>query len=188
MNTRLVYLMGPSGAGKDSVLAWVRERLDAALPVHWARRTVTRHAAAGGEAHEAVDEERFHLLRERGALAMHWRANGLAYGVRHEELAALRGGGWVFVNGSREHFAQALRDFPGLRGVHITAHPEVLRQRLLARGRESAEAVAARLARAAAFEPTEGVFQLFNDGELAHAGAALLDHLRGLPGWPTPSA
>jgi ribose 1,5-bisphosphokinase len=188
MNTRLVYLMGPSGAGKDSVLAWARERLDPGLPVHWARRTITRHPQAGGEAHEAVDEEHFHQLRERGALAMHWRANGLAYGLRHEELAPLAAGGWVLVNGSREHFAQAARDYPGLRGVHITARPEVLRQRLLARGRENAEAVAARLARATAFQPAEGVFQLFNDGELAQAGQALLDHLRGLPGWPRPSA
>ena len=55
MNARLIYVMGPSGAGKDSVLGWLREHLPAEMPVHWARRTITRPASAGGEAHEAID-------------------------------------------------------------------------------------------------------------------------------------
>ena len=54
VSRRLVYVVGPSGAGKDSVLAWLRQHLPHSPAIHWARRTITRPARAGDEVHEAV--------------------------------------------------------------------------------------------------------------------------------------
>lgn len=177
MSRRLVYVMGPSGVGKDSVLGWLKAHAPADPVVHFARRTVTRPVDAGGEAHEALSVEAFEQQVQTNAFALHWRANGLRYGVRHGQLAPLRQGQWVLVNGSRGHLPQALRAYPDMTVVHITARPDTVRQRLLARGRETADEVEARLQRAQAFVAPPGTHGIANDGPLRDAGLALLQIL-----------
>lgn len=186
MTGRLVYCMGPSGAGKDSLLEWLRQQLSPSPAVHWARRTISRAATAGGEAHESVDVHTFEQLRDADAFALHWQANGLHYGVRHTEVAPLRRPAWVLVNGSRAYLPQALQQYPELIAVHITASPDVLRQRLAARGRESAEQIAARVQRALDYRlpPQVAAVQVRNDTALDDAGRVLLNALQQLPGWP----
>jgi len=174
MNRRLIYVMGPSGAGKDSVLDWLRENLPPGMQVHWAQRTITRPASAGGEAHEASDAEGFEHLRRQGAFALDWHANGLHYGITHTELARLQQGHWVLVNGSRGHLPHALQSHPGLQVVHITADPATLVQRLTQRQRETPEEIQQRVARASAFVVPKGAIEILNNGTLAEAGRALL--------------
>lgn len=187
---RLVYCMGPSGAGKDSLLDWLRAHLPTPCPVHWAQRTISRAAIPGGEAHESVSPDAFVALRRQQAFALHWDANGLGYGVRHAQLAPLTLGGWVLLNGSRAYLPEALARFPGLVAVHITASPQVLRERLLSRGRETREEVDARVERALAYEPPPGAasLEVRNDGALGDAGQRLLNALEQLPGWPRRSS
>lgn len=188
MNTRLVYTMGPSGAGKDSLLAWLAPRLPAGAPVHFSQRTITRPLQSGGEQHEAVAVPEFHTLHRADAFAMAWEANGLLYGVRQSALAPLQQGHWVLVNGSRAYLPRALALFPGMRVLHITAGVDTLRQRLTARGRESSDMAEKRLRRAAQYRlPADAMpqaIEIHNDGELADAGRALLLALQGLEGWP----
>lgn len=183
MSRRLVYVVGPSGAGKDSVLRWARHHLAATPSVRWARRTITRAAHPGDEAHEAVDDVQFLALLEGGAFALNWQANGLHYGIRHCETAPLAHGHWVLVNGSRGHLEPTRNRFPGLAVVHICASPDTLRQRLLARGREGPDAVEARIHRTLAMPPIQA-FEIVNDGAMEDAGRLLLNHLQSLPGWP----
>lgn len=173
MHERLVYVVGPSGAGKDSVLDGLVAAWPAPQPLHRARRTITRPAEAGGEQHEAVSPAVFAELRDGGALAMHWQANGLAYGVRHAELAPLRDGAWVVVNGSRAWLPELQRRWPGVTLVSIGASLPVLAQRLAARGRESPEAIAARLARQVPVALPQGTIRVDNDHRLADAVHAL---------------
>ena len=184
MNTRLIYVMGPSGAGKDSVLDWLRAHLPAHMPVHWAQRTITRPASAGGEAHEAIDTPHFLDLQSQGQLALAWQANGLHYGVRHTELAPLQQGHWVLVNGSRGHLPQALQSHPGLQVVHITADPATLVQRLTQRQRETPEQIQQRVARASAFVVPQGAIEILNNRSLDAAGQQLLLALQQLASWP----
>jgi ribose 1,5-bisphosphokinase len=174
MAGQLVYVMGPSGAGKDSLIAWLEDHLPPHLPVHLARRTITRPIRHGDEQHHSVSEQAFALLHEAQAFALDWQANGLRYGVRHDELAPLHRGKWVLVNGSRAYLPQATAKFPHLRVVHVTASLEVLRQRLLARGRETPEMVEARVRRAMVFRAPPHAIEVRNDGSLAQAGAQLL--------------
>jgi len=183
VSQRLVYVIGPSGAGKDSVLQGLREAWPDAASAHWVRRTITRAPQAGGERHEAVDPDRFSLLCEAGAFAMHWVANGLAYGVRRSELQPLRDGRWVFVNGSRAWLPCLQQQWPDATVVHIGASPAVLARRLAARGRESAEAVAERLARQVPLNLPPGAIRIDNDHELDEAVTALRQALqaRGQP-------
>lgn len=184
MNHRLIYVMGPSGAGKDSVLGWLRGALPASSPVVWARRTITRAADAGGEAHEAIDTATFEALDATGEFAMAWQANGLWYGIRRDQLAPLARGQWVLINGSRGYLDDALHRYPGMTVVHITAPAAVLEQRLLARGRETPEQVRARVARATALAPHPGTIEIVNDTTIEQAGLRLLQALRRLAGWP----
>lgn len=189
MTARLIYCMGPSGAGKDSLLDWLRAHLPTPCPVYWARRTISRIAVPGGEAHESVSPKTFAALRNRQAFALHWEANGLGYGIRPAQLAPLAQGHWVLLNGSRAYLSEALAQFPDLVAVHITASPQVLRERLRSRRRETPDQVEARVQRAMAFLPPPGAVSLevINDGALNDAGQQLLHALGQLPGWPTHS-
>ena len=182
----LVFVTGASGAGKDSLLAYARERA-AGLPLTFAHRYITRPALAGGENHVALDAREFALRRERGAFALHWEANGLCYGLGVEIDAWLQAGLAVVANGSRAALERAGARYPGLVPVLVRAAPRVLEARLLARGREDAATVRARVARAAAQDPCPGALPgltglkvIANDVPLEQAGEQLLALLRAL--------
>ncbi|MEO9244978.1 phosphonate metabolism protein/1,5-bisphosphokinase (PRPP-forming) PhnN [Pseudomonas inefficax] len=176
---RLIYLVGPSGSGKDSLIDASRERL-AAAGVQIARRVITRSVEAKGEAAHGVTSEQFEALRAQGAFAMHWQANGLDYGIPVQVDQWLAAGRAVLVNGSRAYLAEARRRYPNLLAVLVQVRPEVLRERLLARGRESAEEVEQRLARNARLQALAdpSLHVLDNSTTLETAVAALFALLR----------
>ncbi|MFE1813829.1 phosphonate metabolism protein/1,5-bisphosphokinase (PRPP-forming) PhnN [Metapseudomonas otitidis] len=171
MNGRLFYLIGPSGSGKDSLLDAARPQL-AERSCRVVRRVITRSAEAVGEAAEAVTSQRFNELEAQGAFAMSWHANGLSYGIPREIDDWLGNGLNVLVNGSRGYLPEARRRYPQLQAILLDVAPDVLRQRLLRRGRETADEIEARLARNAAFtqallaEESEGLVILDNSGDL----------------------
>lgn len=177
---RLVYVTGPSGAGKDSLLGWLKDNLPHDAPITFARRTITRAATVDGEQHDSVDLACFLRMREAGDFGLDWEANGLHYGVRHVELKPKRDGGTVIVNGSRADLPEAARRFPQMTVVHITASIETLRRRLMARGRESTEMVEARVQRALDFQipPQVAVIEIQNEDVLVDAGDRLLQALQ----------
>ena len=76
---RLIWLMGPSGSGKDSLLSALRQREHSQLLV--AHRYITRDANAGSENHIALSEQEFFTRAGQNLLALSWHANGYYYGV-----------------------------------------------------------------------------------------------------------
>lgn len=178
MTQRLIYVVGPSGAGKDSVLHGLRMAWTGLPPAHWVRRTITRAAQAGGEAHESVSGEGFLRLRQAQAFAMDWQANGLSYGVRRTELAPLASGHCVFVNGSRAYLPQVLGQWPQATVVQISAPEELLRQRLQARQRESVQSISDRLARHVDVALPDDAIRVANDGPVDDAVHMLRAALR----------
>jgi ribose 1,5-bisphosphokinase len=181
MTGRLIYAVGPSGAGKDSLLAWLKAHLSGQdrEAYSFAKRTITRSLTEDAEQHESLSIAAFEQLGQAGAFALQWRANGLSYGIRHSQLQPMRRGVSVILNGSRAHAPVARSMFPNLLLLHITASPQILRQRLLGRGRESLELIEARLQRTAALSlSSEGSFiEICNDGLLDETGASLLREL-----------
>jgi ribose 1,5-bisphosphokinase len=188
MNAQLIYVVGPSGAGKDSLLNWLRAQLPPSLPLHWARRTINRPSTPQGERHESVSAIEFEHLLATDQLAMHWQANAHCYGIRHTELAPLAQGQWLFVNGSRAHLPQVALSHPGLTVLHITADTQVLRQRLVQRERESPEAIEQRLDRSIDLQLPAGcrLIEIHNHDSLEVSGQQLLRALRALADWPEP--
>jgi len=171
-------MVGPSGVGKDSLLAWLSQHPREGLPVslHIARRSITRPEDGGTEVHEALTEQAFTDLEAAGGFAMHWAANGLRYGIRHTELAALKHGDWVLVNGSRAYVPQLRINWPGASVLHIHAPADVVRRRLLARGREAGAELEARILRSQDLrvERSPGDMELVNAGSLDASGQELL--------------
>jgi ribose 1,5-bisphosphokinase len=180
---RLVYVMGPSGAGKDTLLGLAREQLTGG-PVLFAHRYVTRPADAGGENHVALTPAEFAWRDAQGLFALAWHSHALSYGIGREIDLWLAGGATVVVNGSRAHCAAACAAYPGSWVVLVEASPEVLAERLAGRGRESVEQVKARLARQPAFEVPPGArfARIDNSGALADGVAALTALLREAAG------
>ena len=178
---RLIYVVGPSGAGKDSLLEWVCARLPGDSGVLLARRTITRPADAGGEQHHAVTDAQFEAALGRGEFALHWRANGHCYGIGREIEDWLSAGRTVVVNGSREHLALAQAKYPQLETVHVTAPDSALGLRLARRGRERPREASARLARNAllANAVRSTALLLVNDGPIEVAGARLAEFVAG---------
>ena len=190
---RLIYVIGPSGAGKDSLLNSLRQEMSdmtamsdttTPSPLYFAKRTITRSHDQSNEDHEAVDSSHFESLINSDAFAMHWFANGLHYGIRHQELAPMSEGTWVMVNGSRAYLEEAKRRFPELTVLYITAPIEVLRARLLSRGRENEQAIEARLSRSkdVALGPQD--LYVSNGGSLADSVAMLKKLLQQQTGIP----
>lgn len=180
---RLVYVIGPSGAGKDSIIAYARDRLGVESAAHvFARRHITRPAESGGEDHVPIAPDAFDRDCAAGRFALHWRGNGLGYGVTAEIDLWLRAGRHVVLNGSRGHLPEAKALYPNLLPVLIRIDAAVLRQRLLARGRETPEQVEARIQRAAELEAVDhpALVVISNNGPLAHAGDAFVALLRSL--------
>jgi ribose 1,5-bisphosphokinase len=187
MSRTLIYTMGPSGAGKDSVLGWLKAHLPPDAAVHFARRCITRQTYAVGEQHEALTGEEFAQAHNASHFGLHWAANGLHYGVRWPELQGPPDTQWIIINGSRAHLPEACQQYPGLVALHIGASPEVLHTRLLARGRETSAEVQARLTRMPPLFCPQGtkLLEIHNNTRLQDAGHQLLLALRSLPGWST---
>ncbi|WP_270934259.1 phosphonate metabolism protein/1,5-bisphosphokinase (PRPP-forming) PhnN [Falsiroseomonas oryzae] len=174
----LVGVVGPSGAGKDTLLSGARAALAGTPAIRFVRRTITRPAEPGGEDHLPATPAEFHRLRDLGGFALWWDAHGLLYGIPADIVADMQWG-LVVANLSRGVLAEAHRRFP-LTVIEVTAPPELRASRLAARGREDAGAVAARLGRQAPIPPGIAHRRIVNDGGIAQGVARMVDLLEGL--------
>ncbi|MEM1047205.1 MAG: phosphonate metabolism protein/1,5-bisphosphokinase (PRPP-forming) PhnN [Pseudomonadota bacterium] len=151
-----VAVVGPSGAGKDTLLKLARDRLAARADIHFPRRIITREADRTLEDHDTISMVEFERLRADHACALAWHAHGLGYGVPGSADDAIRAGAVVLCNVSRGVIAAALEKYETTCVVHVTAPVAVLAERLAKRGRETREDVRRRLERAA-YELPDGV-------------------------------
>lgn len=174
----LVYVMGASGSGKDSLMTFARQQLAHHPGICFVHRYITRPADAGGENHVALTVPEFESRVRARLFALHWQSHGLRYGIGIEVNQWLAKGMTVVVNGSREYLPQAQQAYPELLPVSIDVSTRVLQQRLLARGREDAAGIEERLQRHAELrrQPLPGRV-LNNDGPLEVGGRRLVDLL-----------
>lgn len=175
-----VAVVGPSGVGKDSLIAYARKTLDSDPRFVFVRRTVTRTAHVELEDHVSLSLEEFERQEALGRFAMTWEAHGLRYGLPAAILDDLRDRRVVTANLSRKMMDAARQIFGRLQIVEITAPAEIRARRLAARGREGAAAVEARLNRSVVPVAGPDVIRIENAGTLAEAGKQLSDLLRSL--------
>ncbi|MCG5536794.1 phosphonate metabolism protein/1,5-bisphosphokinase (PRPP-forming) PhnN [Ectothiorhodospira mobilis] len=180
MSGKLFYVIGPSGAGKDTLLCHAREQLAGSDGIVFAHRYITRPVEVAGENHIALSPDEFESRRRQGLFAMHWDSHGLSYGLGVEIDLWLEKGLHVVMNGSRAYLPEATRLYPdALHPIRVRVDPSVLRTRLEARGRESAAQINERLAGAMAFESLDHprLIELDNSAALEQSTAALVEVL-----------
>ncbi|MDQ0471199.1 phosphonate metabolism protein/1,5-bisphosphokinase (PRPP-forming) PhnN [Labrys wisconsinensis] len=158
-----VCVVGPSGAGKDALIGGAQHRLAGDPRFLFPRRLVTR-ASSAFEDHDSLSEDAFAHGVAEGRFALSWRAHGLGYALPGELLAAVDRGACAVCNVSRTIIPEARRRFGQVRVVLVTAPAEVITARLTARGRESAEAIAARRAREEAMDDVGVDLTIVNTG------------------------
>ncbi|AHG47626.1 ribose 1,5-bisphosphate phosphokinase [Rhizobium leguminosarum bv. trifolii CB782] len=177
----MVVVVGPSGAGKDTLMNLAARRFSGRDNVHFIRRVITRHRDAGGENHLSVSLEGFAAMEQSGSFAVWWEAHGLKYGIPAEVSVALSKGHVVVANGSRSALYRFQAAFPRLKVINVTASAEVLAGRLEARGRETHEDIMARLARGPlTVRGDYDVTELDNSGSLEEAEQKMIAILEGL--------
>ena len=177
----LILVVGPSGAGKDTMIAGARAALSGDNRFVFPRRAITRPQVVGAEDSETMAPGAFAAAIAAGAFAFVWRAHGLSYGIPIAIKTALSQGRHVVVNVSRSVVPEARQRYQHVRIVEAWAPPEVLERRLDARGRENSEEIAERLARTSSVT-VEGpdVTRIETTGTVAETLERFLEILRAL--------
>jgi ribose 1,5-bisphosphokinase len=178
---RLVLVVGPSGAGKDTLLRLAQTACIDDPDIVFPRRIVTR-ASSADEDNIAVNEDEFRRARDHGDFAVHWEAHGHAYALPTEINDDIRAGRAVVVNVSRTVIAALRRAYANVVVVAITAPPDVLAQRLAARARHSDGNITDRLARSVDDASANSDVTILNAGSADYHGRQLVRVIRN-EGW-----
>jgi ribose 1,5-bisphosphokinase len=174
---RLVLVVGPSGAGKDTLLRLAQAACADDHDVVFPRRVVTR-ASSADEDNIAVSADEFARARDQGDFAVHWDAHGHSYALPLEINDDIRAGRAVVVNVSRTVIGALRRAYANVVVVAITAPPDVLAQRLAARARNSDGNIADRLTRSVDDASANADVTILNAGSAEYHGRHLLRVIR----------
>jgi ribose 1,5-bisphosphokinase len=175
----LVIVIGPSGSGKDSLIAGAKTVLSRHPSFYFTSREITRPSDAGSESHIAVSREEFLRRQDSGTYSISWHAHDTWYGINRTIEDQLAEGNVVVFNGSRAAIDEAKKRFPGLKIIYISAPDSVIAERLTARGRESDPQVRERVARNNQLRKIpDGAIVLSNAGSLAQTLDKFIDILQ----------
>lgn len=175
---RLILVVGPSGAGKDTLLGLAKTACADDRDIVFPRRLITRQASAS-EDNEEVSAETFQRALAAGDYAMHWEAHGHRYALSRGINDEIRAGRTVIANVSRTVIAAARRNYANAVVVSITAPPDVLAARLAARARSSDGLLAQRLARTVDESASTPDFTIVNSGTAEYHARQLVRIIKG---------
>jgi ribose 1,5-bisphosphokinase len=175
---RLILVVGPSGAGKDTLLSLARAVCAEDRNVVFARRVITRPSSAA-EDNEEVSAEAFSEALARGDFAMHWEAHGHCYALPRAIDDQLRAGRTVVANASRTVVAAVRSTYANVVVISITAPRDVLDARLAMRGRVSDGKIEHRLGRTVDETSSAPDFTIVNVGSVDYHGRQLARIIRG---------
>jgi len=172
----LFYIMGASGAGKDTLISYAHDYLGDNEQLVFARRYITRPPGYGTEQHIALELEDFVFKRRNGFFALAWDSNDFSYGIDHQTLDHLDQGHNVLMNGSRAYLAQAATLFKELHPILILASDTLILHRMRQRGREPEKQVKQRIERSKMLQHTQHpkLSIIENNGTVQEAGTRLL--------------
>ncbi|OPY99765.1 phosphonate metabolism protein/1,5-bisphosphokinase (PRPP-forming) PhnN [Bradyrhizobium sacchari] len=178
---RLVLVVGPSGAGKDTLLRQAQAACSDDPDIVFPRRVVTR-ASSADEDNIAVSQDEFRRAREHGDFAVHWEAHGHSYALPLEINDDIRAGRAVVANVSRTVIAALRQAYANVVVVAITAPPDVLAQRLAARARHSDGNITERLSRSVDSASANADVTILNAGSAEYHSRQLVRVIRN-EGW-----
>ena len=175
---RLVLVVGPSGAGKDTLLGLARTACADDRNVVFPRRVITREASASEE-NEEVSIGTFQEALMRGDYAMHWEAHGHRYALRRAIDDEIRAGRTIIANVSRTVIGAMRRAYADVVVILITAPPNVLAERIAMRARSSDGMVENRLRRAVEDASATPDVTIVNTGSAEYHARQLVRVIKG---------
>jgi len=176
---RLILVVGPSGAGKDTLLGLAKAACAGDDNVVFPRRAVTREASPFEE-NEQLSLDAFRQARSQGDFAVHWEAHGHCYALSRALDDDIRAGRTVVANVSRAVVEAIRRAYADVVVISITAPPEILSQRLAARARSSDGRLADRLGRVVGDAATVPDVPITNVGSAEHHARELVRIIKGV--------
>jgi len=177
MTGGFVLVVGPSGAGKDTLLQLARRELEASPQFVFPRRLVTRSSSVWEE-HDSIDHAAFERGISAGEFALAWRAHGHGYAIPRHCLAEAVAGRIIICNVSRMVVEAARERLPNVSVVEITAPREILAARLAGRGRGDDADLGARLERSREIPPFAVDLTIINDRAPQDGARLLVDFLQ----------
>jgi len=179
--SQLFYVIGASGAGKDSVMNFVRTKLKGKRSIVFAHRYITRPPDSKTENHIYLSPQEFKARLKGGLFAMDWKSHDNYYGIGKEINYWMHQGFTVIVNGSREYLPEAQEKYKQLKPILIETSPEILLKRLQARGRETTKELVERIERNSRLTmERENITRILNDGPIEEAGREFHDIISGI--------
>lgn len=172
-----VAVVGPSGAGKDTLINHARQVFSGDPRVIFVRRIVTRSSDPRTEDHDSVSRDAFERALAGGEFSLSWDAHGLRYALPGAVDAAVGEGRLAVANVSRGVLREAARRFGRVLVVNVDAPEEVRRARIAARGREHGADMAERSSRTVQLPAELPTVTILNDGPPEIAGGRLVDLL-----------
>lgn len=173
----LILVVGPSGVGKDALIAGARQTLAEDNRFHFVRRVVTRATLGGSEDYDSVSVTEFRRIEAAGGFLLSWDAHGLCYGVPRRAAQLRNHGTAVIANVSRRVIETASRELSPVAILAVTAPPALLAERLIQRGRETRDDILVRLQRSAPALPPQAMI-VENDQGLSEGIARFVTALR----------
>ena len=177
-----VAVVGPSGAGKDTLIRLAARHFAGDDGFHFARRFVTRKADPDAEDHAEIDEDEFERRENADDFALSWRAHGLGYGLDASLLRQIARGQIVIANITRRQIGDAAAVFPRLAVAHIVVDEPLLVERIVQRGREDRAAAIQRARREAPLDLPRTVWraaEIDNSGPVEWGVKRFIDFLEG---------
>ena len=174
----LFYIIGGSGAGKDSLIDYAKKHISENAPIEFVRRYITRPSTAGGENHLALTEEEFLQYKENDHFVMDWFSHDTHYGIGTEINCWLSKSISVVMNGSREYLSEAANKYPNIIPVLISVDSLILSERLFSRGRENYDEIQKRIVQAVKLESSvdhPNLITIENNTSIEKAGDDLLN-------------
>ena len=175
---RLVLVVGPSGAGKDTLIRGALTSCAEDQTIVFPRRVVTRPPSQA-EDNDTMSDASFAQAVADGAFALWWDAHGHRYGIPSTIDDDIRAGRAVVCNVSRTIVGHARQRYAEVAVVMVTAPQKVLAARLAGRNRASDGDIAARVQRASGLDQDgEPDFVIRNDGDPDAGIRRLLNAIR----------
>jgi phosphonate metabolism protein PhnN/1,5-bisphosphokinase (PRPP-forming) len=173
---RVLLVVGPSGSGKDTLLRSARKHFAGQDQLAFVRRYITR-PPDHNEDNYYLDTTAFSLLSKAGFFLSTWQAHDNFYGIPGHVLGDKDGAAIVVCSISRSAVGDFERRFEQITTILVTAREDVLRQRLLRRGREDETAVQGRLARACKAVAARDLIRFDNSADLEYSTAMFIELL-----------
>lgn len=165
MNSKIFVISGPSGAGEDSILERLKEKIDFIKPVTTTTREI-RPGEIDGKTYYFISKEKFKEMIARGEFLEYAEEDrGNFYGVTKKEIErAKESGKIVFWKIEYKGVVYVKDIFPEIPAIMIYAPMNVLKERLIKRG-ESKEMIEARMEYAKGWEENKEVFDYVVENE-----------------------